>query len=424
MTAALSILYANETNDKTLSVKRELISFIVFCFNLFMVGFFLNANYALFEINPSAYSKEILNMEKIKAEIENNSSAWIEAKTAKYSRYKLSYPVSGIIHAKGLAPVNGSSVRVNVLEINAKINPSLEIKPQTASNTLNSRVKIKTTAEKTGAIAAINGGYFKPQTGVPLGALVIDNEVLTGPIYERAGFSINKDGSYSTGKTNITFSLKNENIDFKIDNINQPRMLSTYTLLYTDKWGKISPPPPKYGSVALILNGEITKISKTAFEIPKGGYIISAPDSEINKIKNEKKLKFITHYPKHFENAVHIVSGGPYLLKEGEIYIDVKEEKLSSITGRNPRTLIGYTKENDLILVTVDGREASSIGMSLYEAAKYMQKLGCFEAINLDGGSSSVMYVNGKITNSPPVTGGIPISGIITITSNEKISKL
>ena len=61
--------------------------------------------------------------------------------------------------------------------------------------------------------------------------------------------------------------------------------------------------------------------------------------------------------------------------------------------------------------------------MSLYESAKFMQKLGCINAINLDGGSSSVMYVDGQITNKPPMEGGIPLSGVLVVGENSTIAK-
>ena len=48
-----------------------------------------------------------------------------------------------------------------------------------------------------------------------------------------------------------------------------------------------------------------------------------------------------------------------------------------------------------------------------------MKKLGCENAINLDGGSSSVMYINGVVTNLPPETGGIPIAGAITVVQKQ-----
>ena len=119
----------------------------------------------------------------------------------------------------------------------------------------------------------------------------------------------------------------------------------------------------------------------------------------------------------------HIISGGPYLIKNGEIYVDVTEEKLSAITGRNPRTAIGITEDKNLILITVDGREENSVGMTLTELANYMKSIGCVEAMNLDGGGSSVMYIRGNIVNNPSIKGGIAISNALTVSvKNEKIS--
>ena len=116
-----------------------------------------------------------------------------------------------------------------------------------------------------------------------------------------------------------------------------------------------------------------------------------------------------------WKNVKHIVSGGPYLVKDGEVFVDMTAQKLTCIGGRNPRTAIGYTKDNHVIIVTADGREGSSIGLTLNELARLMQSLGCINAMNLDGGGSTVMYVNGKIVNKPPVQGGIALSNVIGI---------
>lgn len=91
------------------------------------------------------------------------------------------------------------------------------------------------------------------------------------------------------------------------------------------------------------------------------------------------------------------------------------EQKLGAIGGRNPRTAIGYTEDGNLIMVAVDGREGASIGMTLRELAGFLQSIGCVNAMNLDGGGSTVMYVNGKVVNMPKVKGGIALSNALTI---------
>ena len=90
-------------------------------------------------------------------------------------------------------------------------------------------------------------------------------------------------------------------------------------------------------------------------------------------------------------------------------------QKLQSIGGRNPRTAIGYTEDNNLVLVAVDGREGSSVGLTLVELAKLMKTLGCTNAINLDGGGSTVMYIKGQIVNHPHQPGGIALSNALVI---------
>ncbi len=423
MTTAKSSLISFMQDGRMLSCGGRFISIMVCCinFNLIVICLVLAGIFG-FTIFP-AQSNKINAMEFQTAQtLQNEKINRLEAKAVKYAKFKLSYPDEGIIHAKGSVPVGNKTVRVNILEIDAKINKNLEIKPATASYELNSRVKIQKIADKNNALAAVNGGYFKPQTGVPLGLLVIDNELLTGPVYNRVAMGINPDNTYSMGKSEVNFSLVNKKINFKIDNVNQPRMLSTYSLLYTEKWGKFSPPPPKYGLNAVISDGKITGIFSTAVEIPSGGYVLSAPVKSLDKLKGQKNLKLSIQYPEYFKNSVHIISGGPYLVRGGEIFIDTQEEKLTAISGRNPRTLIGYTKNNELILVTVDGREETSVGMSLYEAAKFMQKLGCVNAMNLDGGSSSVMYLKGHIINTPPISGGIPLSGALTVSSSGPVA--
>ena len=67
----------------------------------------------------------------------------------------------------------------------------------------------------------------------------------------------------------------------------------------------------------------------------------------------------------------------------------------------HPRTAAGYTKDGKLILLVVDGRQKESRGVSLQELATLMAELGCVEALNLDGGGSSTIVVNGVRLNRP-----------------------
>jgi hypothetical protein len=99
-----------------------------------------------------------------------------------------------------------------------------------------------------------------------------------------------------------------------------------------------------------------------------------------------------------------VIGGGPVLLQNGEIKITNNEERKFSgnaINDRHPRTAIGYTKENQLIILVAEGRTESAAGITLVQEAQILRDLGCAEALNLDGGGSSCMIINGKATNSP-----------------------
>ena len=67
---------------------------------------------------------------------------------------------------------------------------------------------------------------------------------------------------------------------------------------------------------------------------------------------------------------------------------------------RHPRSAVGWNKEA-FFFVQVDGRQQQSDGMTLRELSEFMSKLNCDEAMNLDGGGSSEIWMNGKILNRP-----------------------
>ena len=96
------------------------------------------------------------------------------------------------------------------------------------------------------------------------------------------------------------------------------------------------------------------------------------------------------------------VGGGPVLLQNGEIKITNEEELKfagKAINDKHPRTAMGYTKDNKLIILVVEGRfPGIAEGTTLIQEAQIFKDLGCWEALNLDGGGSSCMLINGKET--------------------------
>lgn len=335
----------------------------------------------------------------------------------KYPKAVINDVTSGVKHVKLTKYYAGKPVKINVVEVDMKLAKDLELTPALSSNqTLKSRRSISTIAKNNNAVVALNGTYFKPQTGVPLGTLMINKKMYTGPIYDRVAMGI-FDNGFDIARVQLNAVIKGSGKTIKVDNINQPRMLSTYVLAYTPEWGKTSPYAPKYGMNLLVEDNVITKASANPIEIPENGFVISGPKSVLAPLLDKKDAKLTVNTSPEWKNVKHIISGGPYLVKDDEVFVDMTAQKLGAIGGRNPRSAIGYTADNNLILVAVDGREGSSIGMTLMELAQFMKSIGCTNAMNLDGGGSTVMYVNGQIVNNPHQRGGIPLSNAIILSS-------
>lgn len=362
--------------------------------------------------------------EKLMIEIspEARKKSFDENIKAKYPKAQITDVREGVKHIKLSKYYNGRPVRINIVETDLKVAKNIEVVPVlSSSDKLQSRRTITSIAKSKNAIAAINGTYFKPQTGVPLGILMIDGKVYTGPVYDRVAMGI-FDGGFDVARVQLNATVRGSGVTIKVDNINQPRMLSTYVLVYTPEWGKYSPYAPRYGMSLRVADGQITKASANPLDIPANGYVISGPKKLLEPLLKDKDVKLDIKTLPEWKNVKHIISGGPYLVKNGEVFVDMTAQKLAAVGGRNPRTAIGYTSSNNLILVAVDGREGSSIGMTLMELANFMQSIGCVGAINLDGGGSTVMYINGKVVNNPHIRGGIPLSNALVL--SEKVSDL
>ena len=99
------------------------------------------------------------------------------------------------------------------------------------------------------------------------------------------------------------------------------------------------------------------------------------------------------------------VGGGPVLVQNGEIQITNNEEiKFAgkAINDKHPRSAMGYTADGKLIFLIIEGRfPGKAEGATLTQEAQMLKQVGCVEALNLDGGGSSCLLINGKQTITP-----------------------
>ncbi len=117
------------------------------------------------------------------------------------------------------------------------------------------------------------------------------------------------------------------------------------------------------------------------------------------------------------------IGGGPVLLQNGEIKITNNEERMfagKGINDKHPRTAMGYTKDNKLIILVIEGRNLNAQGATLTQEAQIFKDLGCTEALNLDGGGSSCLLINGKETIKVSDKTQRPIPAVFVIRESYK----
>lgn len=97
------------------------------------------------------------------------------------------------------------------------------------------------------------------------------------------------------------------------------------------------------------------------------------------------------------------VQAGPMVVRDGEVSILREQEGFfdAYIPRIHPRSAVGLTADRRLLLVVVDGRQPHSRGVHLEELGAILADFGAEHAMNLDGGGSSALIVNGRLLNLP-----------------------
>jgi hypothetical protein len=121
-----------------------------------------------------------------------------------------------------------------------------------------------------------------------------------------------------------------------------------------------------------------------------------------------------------------VTNGGPQLVRGGHEEITQRRDgfvhpgdpsfQYGWFLKRNPRTFAGIDAEGRTVLITVDGRSTEDLGLSIPEAADVARSLGLVDAINLDGGGSTTMVVDGQVISHPSdATGERPVGDALLI---------
>ncbi len=154
--------------------------------------------------------------------------------------------------------------------------------------------------------------------------------------------------------------------------------------------------------VQVAVNGGFWAFMQGARGIAAGGGTVwprSAPDPDFGLLAVDAEGHAYMHEPgvvltdDELLGMSDAISGRPWLVHDRELVTDTLDA-FETANDRAPRTAVGLSEDGStLFLAVVDGRQAESRGMTLYELGRLMMELGAHEAMNLDGGASSEMFV-------------------------------
>jgi exopolysaccharide biosynthesis protein len=291
-------------------------------------------------------------------------------------------------------------------------------------------------ATRYGALAAINSGYFRTTgtyRGDSVGVEVLDGRILSESNDGRAAVGL-IEGSRAQqiifGHVEFAGELiagaKQKHV---INGLNRPRA-NNELIVFTPEFHRTTLTEPN-GLEVIVRRGRVTEIreQKGSSFIPADGFVISASGTARDWVRlnlrqrssaqlSLKMSPVETDQREAWKRATSIIGGGPQLIKDGRVEITNAAEKIlpAFVSDLHPRTAIAKLKSGEILLVTVDGRQTASIGMSLTMLADLLMEFGATEAINLDGGGSTTMVIRDKLVNKPSdVTGERPVSDAIVI---------
>lgn len=156
----------------------------------------------------------------------------------------------------------------------------------------------------------------------------------------------------------------------------------------------------------LAINGDYYGARDTGFVVRNGTLYRDVPsDRQALVIDSDGRFQIVEEQSTSAQELIRsgaqqVLSFGPGLISDGEIFVDPNTE-VDQATHSNPRTAIAQVDELHYLMVVSDGRTSRSQGLSLYQLAEFLQKLGAETAYNLDGGGSSTMWFNGSVVNEP-----------------------
>lgn len=290
------------------------------------------------------------------------------------------------------------------------------------ANQLPGITPLKTMAATNQAYVAINAGFFNRNNQLPLGAIRRGGQWISGPILGRGAIAWNPQRQFALSRLALTHTLTTQQGNsFTINHINSGYVQAGIGL-YTSAWGRTYTPITDGERIITVDDNRVSQQTPAsaagtgAYAIPPQGYllVLRSFNSAAQSLPIGTTVALTPDLrPPNFANFSTAIGGGPILVQNGQIVADAKAEGFSDAFAAQaaPRSAIGVTADGNLILAAIHFSPGGR-GPTLREAAEIMRQLGAIDALNLDGGTSSSLYLGGTIINRHGSTVGRVHNGL------------
>jgi hypothetical protein len=300
---------------------------------------------------------------------------------------------------------------------------NLDILPITTNqNTVVGTAPLHKTAQQLGAIAAINGGFFNRNNKLPLGALKNREKWLSSPILNRGVIAWDELGKVKMGRLELQETINIANGDrFVITYLNSGYVQPGISR-YNPHWG-VSYTTLSDDEIIVVvekdrIKEQITtgKAGEDTIPIPPQGYLLTLRkvDHLADKFELDREISVqASTIPPDFAKYPYIMGAGPLLLLNRQVVLDGAAEQFSEAFNQQKasRSAIAINSEGELMFVAVHNR-IGGVGPSLLELAQILKNMGAVNALNLDGGSSTQIYLGGQIIDRSAATAASVNNGI------------
>ncbi len=273
---------------------------------------------------------------------------------------------------------------------------------------------VRNLAAQSGATVAINGGFFA-YGGAAVGAVKVGGEWHRLPWKSRTALGWSETDArigplVGSCQLTLTFANSEKRIEnaalngFALSGTHSP-LVDGFCVLtprfgakYKRKTGDVS---AEFSNGQRILRAQNELPDE--IEIPADGFLVLARGQAIETLSQVQSANWkVLPQPASFDKFPQILGAGPRLIENSLVKTtEVAEGFRPDVVARGPRTAIGLDKGRNWLFLVADGRQVASAGLTIPETAQLFRELGAVEALNLDGGSSTQLVVNGELINSP-----------------------